>query len=72
MNTFYKWLIKQDYRNDAVGDLATSLKDDEPFLPEKKTKNNLISHLVYKEVDDIEIYALQTAWKEYKNYRKNI
>jgi len=71
MRTFYEWLIKQDYRKDAVGDLANELLDN-VFLPDKKTKNTLLSHYSLNVDSDIYMTTLKIAWIEYKNYRNNL
>ena len=72
MKTFFKWLMKQDNRNDPVGDLASDIKHD-PCLPTKKTKNTLLSYVATKSCYNKNVIdAFHEAWREYKNYRKII
>lgn len=72
MNTFYTWLIKQNYRKDVVGILANCLYVDDFYehLPKNKSKKNLVAYLVAQGAPVETIGHLRIAWDEYKQYRK--
>ena len=69
MKTFYTWLIKQENRNDPVGDLATDINRDEN-LPKKKNKKSLLDHLYNSGACFDCIDAFEEAWIEYKGLIK--
>lgn len=72
MKTYYEWLIKQTYRRDPVGDLARDIEADKENLPDHKTKNSLLNHLIVNDVEDEGIVAFHESWREYKEFRSKL
>lgn len=68
--TFYDWLVKQDKRDDPVGDLAIDAQRDPSFPTEAVYKEELIEH-IYRKSLYVEMYrkivrTIKEAWKEYE------
>jgi hypothetical protein len=61
---FTDWLLKQDYRDDMIGDLAKDCSMDI-----NRPKNGIIvwrTHLRAMRANDLAFLALERAYEEYK------
>ena len=67
---FYIWLEQQKNRGDDVGELAQQFASD-PVCP--RWSNRLLTYrhyLVYRDAEEATEPALQSAFKEWKSYKK--
>src|ERR1041385_7298196 len=61
---FYRWLMTQRYREDAIGDLASDVYRD-PDWPKQVNTWKRIKAALPREACDEARLALRQAWKEY-------
>ena len=71
-SSFYKWIIKQDLRDDVIGDLAKDILRDDDFPKAEQNYQNIEGYLLQKcfDVNDA-IEALYKAFQEYQPKNKN-
>lgn len=63
--TFMQWLMKQNKRNDPVGDLARDVKDDRRRKP--KSRKGWRRFLSDANACDGALHASEQAWNEYES-----
>lgn len=66
-NSFYCWLIKQEDREDPIGDLAIDVKSDKNFPSEIGSLKILRNYLVKHDACEEAIQALEEAHQEHKS-----
>lgn len=64
---FYRWLIKQQNRDDPIGDLSNDVQRDRKFPLETTSLEILKNHLVNQLACDEAIQALEEAHDEFKS-----
>jgi uncharacterized protein YozE (UPF0346 family) len=64
---FYRWLVKQQDRDDPIGDLSKDVQRDTKFPLETSSIEKLRNHLIARLACDEAIQALEEAHKEFKN-----
>lgn len=69
---FYKWLIKQQKRDDPIGDLARDVKRDKSYPFTTESLRKLESYLFRKKAIDEAIQALNEAYKEFKQKKTRV
>lgn len=62
---FYRWLLKQASRDDAVGDFAKDAKRVDDFPTKSTSLDEIRWHLFEHRACDEAIEALETAWAEF-------
>ena len=67
---FYRWLLKQQDRDDPIGDLAKDIQRDKSFPIRTSSLQKLKDHLITKSPCDEAIQALEEAHAEFKNNKK--
>jgi uncharacterized protein YozE (UPF0346 family) len=68
---FYSWLIKQNRRDDIIGDLAVDIMRDRKFPKEEHRKENLISYVRLQPHSSNEtLGSLEEAWGEFSKNKK--
>jgi YozE SAM-like fold len=63
--SFRSWLVSQIHRDDAVGDLATHIRED-ACLGQNRTPSSILSHL--QASHDIELHTFDRALNEWQPY----
>lgn len=64
---FYRWLVKQQDRDDPIGDLSKDVRRDNGFPLESSSLEILRNRLIGKSACDEAIQALEEAHKEFKS-----
>jgi hypothetical protein len=65
--TFKKWLVNQEKRNDAVGDLARDVKYDSLAPGDNAGLDTWINHLKNLRGSQDAIVVLKRAYREFSN-----
>ncbi len=65
--TFYRWLVKQQDRDDPIGDLSNDAQRDKEFPLETSSLEKLRNHLIARLACNEAVQALEEAHKEFKN-----
>jgi uncharacterized protein YozE (UPF0346 family) len=64
--TFFRWLLQQRHRQDAVGDLARDAGRDPSFGRRSRTPQSTERHLTGQGACDGAIRAAAAAWVEFR------
>lgn len=64
---FYRWLVKQQDRDDPIGDLSNDVQRDQGFPIEIGSLEKIKSHLIDQFACNEAIQALEEAHEEFKN-----
>lgn len=67
---FYRWLLKQQNRNDPIGDLAKDVLSDKSFPAGISSLREQKEHLIKQSACDEAIQALEEAYAEFKDNSK--
>lgn len=70
-SSFYRWLLKQEDRDDPIGDLAKDTQKDEAFPINTNALKNIESHLINRLACDEAIQALREAHVEFRSNKRN-
>jgi uncharacterized protein YozE (UPF0346 family) len=68
---FYRWLKRQEGRDDPIGDLAGDVEADGAYPRASDSIKALRSHLVQKRACSEALQALAEAWDEFKSNDRN-
>jgi len=66
ISPFYRWLVKQQDRDDSIGDLATNIQKDKSFPVESSSLKISRKYLIRKFASDEAIHALEEAHREFQ------
>ncbi len=67
VGAFYRWLLKQDNRDDPIGDLSRDARGDRTFPVEITSLEKLRTHLISNSACSEAIQALEEAYNEFKS-----
>ncbi len=62
---FYRWLLRQLYRDDPIGDLARDVKRDKSFPIASGSLKTIQAHLKSRRACDESLQALEEAWSAF-------
>lgn len=67
---FYRWLVKQQDRDDPIGDLSKDTQRDKGFPVETSLLEKIKKHLIHQFACNEAIQALEEAYQEFKTKKR--